>query len=317
VSGADKAALLRIDAETGYARGASTAEFAAKAVAWLRRMHHYTLAPKIPGGRGDPLVRWTASSEPGHCELFAGALVLLARSAGIPARVVTGFKGGTWNAYSGNYTVRNSDAHAWAEIWDPASGSWLREDPLAAAAAVDPSKEKGDAAIAGMLDRSWSARFNSLRVFWYRRIVNFDQQSQADTLKAVKSATDNSGKWIRSLAAGFAPRVRSWLARPWNAWRVLRLSSFAAAAGAVVWLLATGRWRLSAAGRGLRTDPVRREAGRWLARVSGPESLVADLQRLRYGPAPTWPKPPEVFRNARKAESRSRRRRRAASQKIS
>ena len=78
----------------------------------------FAVAADSRTGRGDPLVRWMASREPGHCELFAGALVLMARSAGFPARVVTGFKGGTWNAYSGNYTIRNSDAHAWAEVWD-------------------------------------------------------------------------------------------------------------------------------------------------------------------------------------------------------
>jgi hypothetical protein len=249
-----------------------------------------------------------ASREPGHCELFAGALVLMARSAGYPARVVTGFRGGTWNAYSGNYTIRNSDAHAWTEVWDEQRRVWLREDPLAIAADESAAEEKGDAALAGRTDRSWSARLNSLRVFWYRRIVNFDQQSQVDTLKAVKNATDSSGKWLRSAVLDGARAVKAWFLGPWDAARLARLGAAASAAAVAAWMLATGRWRLPALGRGRGGDPVRREAGRWLVRLDGPPALVADLQRLRYGPAPTWPRPPDVFRKARKAVSSRRRR---------
>ena len=241
----------------------------------------------------------------------------MARSAGIPARVVTGFKGGTWNAYSGNYTIRNSDAHAWTEIWDPGIGAWLREDPLGSAAGIDPSKERGDAAIAGIMDRSWSARLNSLRVFWYRRIVNFDQQTQVDTVKAVKSATDTSGKWLRTVFSGLARRFKAWVSAPWGVSRFLGLASVAAAVALVAWMFVTGRWHVNVMGRRGNADPVRREAGRWLTKVDGPEPLVSDLQRLRFGPAPTWPKPSEVFRRARKAASNSRRRRRAPSRSIS
>jgi hypothetical protein len=258
-----------------------------------------------------------ASREPGHCEMFAGAFVMLARAGGFPARVVTGFKGGSWNAYSNNFTIRNSDAHAWAEIWDARRGAWLREDPLAAAASADPSREKGDAALAALMDRSWSARLNSVRVFWYRSIVNFDQQSQAETFNAVKNATDSSGKWLRSTLDGAARRIKAWLKGPWDLGRLLRLAAGLAAAGAAAWLLARGRWRLLSMARGRRVDPVRREAGRWLVRLDGPEALVADLQRLRYGPAPTWPRPADVFRRARRAASSSPRRRRGASRSTS
>jgi hypothetical protein len=300
LSAGDARVLARMVSAVGLSADQGSAEFARRAGEWLRGQHSYSLAPAIPEGPGDPLVRWMASREPGHCELFAGALVLLARSAGIPARVVTGFKGGTWNAYSGNFTIRNSDAHAWAEVWDPQRGAWLREDPLelASAAAADA---KGPAALAGLMDRSWAARLNSLRVFWYRRIVNFDQQSQADTLRAFKAATDNSGRWLRSLVDRAASGVRRWVAGPWDAARVARTLAGAGAAAACAWALVVAASRLAAMGRGRRVDPVRREAGRWLVRVAGPPALVADLQRLRYGPVPTWPRPAEVFRAARRA----------------
>jgi hypothetical protein len=298
----DSAVLSRMVSAVGLSADLGSAEFSRRADLWLRRQHDYSLSPSIPDGPGDPLVRWMASREPGHCELFAGALVLLARSAGIPARVVTGFKGGTWNAYSGNFTIRNSDAHAWAEVWDPKKSAWLREDPLESGSAA-ADNEKGAAALAGLMDRSWSARLNSLRVFWYRRIVNFDIQNQADTLKALKAATDNSGKWFRSLLDGLASGIRQWIARPWDAARVAGTAASAAGVVATGWILYSLGWRLAAMGRGRRVDPVRREAGRWLRRVEGPPALVADLQRLRFGPVPTWPRPADVFRAARRARA--------------
>jgi protein-glutamine gamma-glutamyltransferase len=315
LSGDDKAVLARITSGAAPA-GSDAGAFAQGASATLRRQHRYSLSPRIPAGPGDPLVRWMASREPGHCELFAGALVLMARSAGIPARVVTGFKGGTWNAYSGNYTIRNSDAHAWAEVWDERRKVWLREDPLAVAAQGNASEETGEGALAGRMDRSWSARLSSLRVFWYRRIVNFDQQDQVDALRAVRGATDSSGRWLHSGILGAARAAKEWFRGPWDGARLARLAGAAAAAGAVWWALATGRLRVVALGRGRRVDPVRREAGRWLVRIGGPAALVADLQRLRFGPAHTWPRPSDVFRKARQA-ARSRRHRPSSSRSIS
>jgi protein-glutamine gamma-glutamyltransferase len=316
LSESDKAVLAKITAEIAPEPSPDAAAFSDRATAYLRRVHPYTLAPHYPAGAGDPLIRWMASSEAGHCELFAGALVLMARSAGYPARVVTGFKGGTWNAYSGNFTVRNSDAHAWAEIWDAPKGAWLRADPLGVAASV-ASVDSGAAALAALMDRSWSARLNSLRVFWYRRIVNFDQQSQADTLKAVKSATDSSGKWLRTFLVATVRRLRSWFGRPWDGRRLGEFAAAFCAASCAAWAGVTGRWRFASLGRRGKADPISREAGRWLVRVEGPEALVADLQRLRYGPVPSWPRPAEVFRKARHAASSSRRRRRVSSRNIS
>jgi hypothetical protein len=317
LSAGDKAVLARVTAKVGWTPGTGAAEFSRRAIDLLVRSHGYSLSPRIPPGKGDPLVKWMDSTEPGHCELFAGALVLMARSEGIPARVVTGFKGGTWNAYSGNYTIRNSDAHAWTEIWDATKRAWLREDPLAPAAAADPSKEVGPAALAGLMDRSWSARLSSLRVFWYRRIVNFDQQSQLDTMRSVKAATDSYGKMLRAAVHSLAAWARGWLRGPWSRARIAGACGAALAGFAAYWLLVAGRWRLKFFRRARDLDPVRREAGRWLCRVDEPEALVADLQRLRFGPAPTWPRPAEVFRRARRAASSSRRRRRSSSRNIS
>jgi len=290
----------------------SAGDFAQRASAWLRQNHSYSLAPTIPAGEGDPLVRWLGSHEAGHCELFAGSVVLLARAAGFPARVVTGFRGGTWNGYSNNFTIRNSDAHAWAEIFDEASGAWLRADALADALTAQGSEAKGEAALARRLDRSWAARFDSLRVFWYRRIVNFDQRSQAETLKAVKEATQQTGRRVREALESAAAHLRAWLAGPWDVQRVAKLLGAVAAAAGVVWAwrnFGGGWWRgLVRRAGGRREDPVRSEASRWLGKfgerpgsVDEAGAVVADLQRLRFAARATWPEPERVFRRARQA----------------
>jgi hypothetical protein len=67
------------------------------------------------------------SEEPGHCEYFAYSYVLLARSAGFPARVVCGFAGGEWDDKTQSWTNLQTDAHAWAEVFN--DKEWVRVDP--------------------------------------------------------------------------------------------------------------------------------------------------------------------------------------------
>ncbi|HWA87516.1 MAG TPA: DUF3488 and transglutaminase-like domain-containing protein [Opitutus sp.] len=303
--------------------GISTAEFARRTEAWLGKQHAYSLQPEIPGGGGDPLVRWLAGTGAGHCELFAGSMVLLARVAGIPARVVTGFKGGSWNGYSNNFTLRNSDAHAWCELFDGASGSWLRADPTPGAADAAENGAQGEGALGRRIDRSWTARLDSLRVFWYRRIVNFDQQSQVETFKVLKDATAASGRRVREALQRLGGALRKWAARPWRSgWAALQLAVIVVAIAGVIWAamnLRTVSLALRFGSRARSGDAVRMEAGRWLARLrvqargAGPEAkaaIIAELQRLRFGARETWSEPLPVFRRARAAWREGRRVRR-------
>ncbi len=307
----DDAALERIDAGLTRGEQLSAVEFAARTCDWLRNQHPYSLTPAIPPGPGDPLVRWLQSKAAGHCELFAGSFVLLARAAGYPARVVTGFRGGSWNAFSRSFTVRNSDAHAWAEIYDRTSQTWLRADPLEVRTAAEVSAN-GEGALARRTDRSWSARLDSVRVFWYRRIVNFDQAAQVNTLKAAKEVAQNGLLHVRYRIERWFAAIRDWWRAPWDAGRLTSLITLTLIAAAFTWRWR--RWRLSwlqmssRRGGGKREDPIRREAGRWLRRVSEatpPQSaaqpVVAELQRLRYGARETWPDALAVFRCARAA----------------
>jgi len=302
----------------GGSAAPTTAEFGRAASGWLRKRHDYSLTPTIPQGSGDALVRWLNSKEPGHCELFAGSLVLLAREAGFAARVVVGFKGGSWNGYSNNFTVRNSDAHAWAEMWDEERGAWWRVDPLAlgptGAVTGTAGGASGEAAIAAQWDRSWTARLDSLRVFWYRRIVNFDARSQVETLQAVKTSTETTGLRVREALEHALAALKAWLAGPWNFRRAAALLVGFGVAAVLLWAVVTV-WRLGFNFRwgqpARKIDPVRREAGRWLERLreagnneqldADSAAVRADLERLRFGAALTWGEPQAVFRRARAA----------------
>jgi len=87
----------------------------------------YTLRPgKMPSGR----VAWFLfERRKGFCGHYAAAAANILRMGGIPARIVTGFRGGTWNPWLRTLTLRDSDAHAWVEAWDEEARHWTRFDP--------------------------------------------------------------------------------------------------------------------------------------------------------------------------------------------
>ena len=83
-----------------------------------------------PGADSGTLEDFLIKGKSGYCEHYAAASASLARLAGIPARVVAGFLGGTWDADSQTLFVRDLDAHAWSEFWDSKSAKWLRFDAV-------------------------------------------------------------------------------------------------------------------------------------------------------------------------------------------
>lgn len=98
--------------------------------AWMGGRTHYSLdAPLAPKGV-DVVDHFLFTSKEGWCEQIASSLVVLARSSGIPARLVTGFVPGEQDSITGQFTVRARDAHAWAEVWFPTIG-WVPFDPTA------------------------------------------------------------------------------------------------------------------------------------------------------------------------------------------
>ena len=96
-----------------------------------REKFQYTLEPRLLGMHS--VDDFLFETREGFCEHYSSSFVFLMRAAGIPARVVTGYQGGEFNELGGYYIIRQSDAHAWAEVWLKGRG-WVRVDPTAAIA---------------------------------------------------------------------------------------------------------------------------------------------------------------------------------------
>ncbi len=111
--------------------GTDDAAIVARALRWIRADFAYTLDTPFPGR--DTVDEFLFDQQQGFCEHFSASFVFLMRSAGVPARVVTGYVGGVYNPLGRYWIVRNMDAHAWAEVWLPQRG-WVRVDPTAAVA---------------------------------------------------------------------------------------------------------------------------------------------------------------------------------------
>ncbi|HMM54371.1 MAG TPA: DUF3488 and transglutaminase-like domain-containing protein [Candidatus Desulfobacillus sp.] len=150
----------------------------------------YTLTPPLLGEDG--VDQFLFETRRGFCEHYASAFVFAMRAAGIPARVVTGYQGGERNPVDGWLTVRQSDAHAWAEVWLAGKG-WLRVDPTAAIA-----PERVEAGLASALpageplpflaraDLSWLRqlrfRWEAVGNAWNQWVLGYDSQRQRELL---------------------------------------------------------------------------------------------------------------------------------------
>ena len=164
---------------------------------------YYTLQPPLLGT--DPVDEFLFDKRRGFCEHYASAFVVLMRAAGIPARVVTGYQGGELNPVGNYLIVRQSDAHAWAEVWLGRDG-WVRVDPTAAVAperieygadALRRLVARGaslgrlaPAELAQALALNWSERlrretrllFDDLNTGWQRWVLDYGASRQRDLL---------------------------------------------------------------------------------------------------------------------------------------
>src|SRR4030095_5204304 len=139
-------------------------------------------APGPPLLGANPVDGFLFDTRRGFCEHYASAFVVLLRAAGIPARVVTGYQGGTMNPRGGYMIVRQSDAHAWAEAL--VDGQWQRFDPTPA---VSPSRieiglggalpAEDSVPFLARLDTSWlkslQLTWDAINYDWRRNIIGF------------------------------------------------------------------------------------------------------------------------------------------------
>ena len=175
----------------------------------------YTLSPGAY--EGDPVDEFWLDRRVGFCEHFATSFVVVLRSMGIPARLVTGYQGVDATPEDGWYIVRQSNAHAWAEYWNPARG-WVRADPTAAVApdrvergqAIRPASGFVGSAInslsPGMLDslRAWRETLDNR---WKDWVLGYNRNAQFDLLKKMGvSAPDSEdlGRLLTIVVSGTA-----------------------------------------------------------------------------------------------------------------
>jgi transglutaminase-like putative cysteine protease len=169
-------------------RAGSDEAFIAAVLAKFRdEEYFYTLEP--PRLELNSIDDFLFNTRRGFCEHFASAFTMLARAAGIPARVVTGYQGGEYNPMSGYLLIRQSEAHAWSEVWLEGRG-WVRVDPTAAVApqrvenGLEAALSEGGEALPGRFLRE-NALFSQVRLawdaantFWNNQVVAFGQAQQ-------------------------------------------------------------------------------------------------------------------------------------------
>jgi hypothetical protein len=185
---------------------------------------YYTLTP--PKLADNSVDAFLFDTKRGFCGHYASAFATLMRAAGIPARVVTGYQGGTFNRFADYWILRQSDAHAWTEIWIDGRG-WLRIDPTSAIAPSRVERGLSDAASAdGPLISRWQRRtpwladtrlrLDALRQLWRERILLFDQDSQQKVLEWLNIPEPDGQKLVMVLTAALT------LVFGWLTWAVRR-----------------------------------------------------------------------------------------------
>ncbi len=187
------ALATQIRRDPRYAK-AGSAELAQVVMERLRTGgYSYTLEPGVFGQHtADEF--WFDRKE-GFCEHIASSFVILMRALDVPARIVTGYQGAEFNRVGGFWVVRQSDAHAWAEVWHEGRG-WVRIDPTSAVAPGRIGAFQRLAAPQGFVAQtlinlspgltaqiraSWEAVNNA----WNQRVLNYTQGKQLDLLKNI------------------------------------------------------------------------------------------------------------------------------------
>ena len=256
----------------------------------------YTLSPGAY--EGDPVDEFWLDRKVGFCEHFATAFVVVLRSMGIPARLVTGYQGMDAQPEDGWFVVRQSNAHAWAEYWNPGRG-WVRADPTAA---VSPARIERGLAIRpasgfvgtainslspGMLDRlrAWRETMDNR---WKELVLGYNRNAQFDLLKKAGFGSPDSEDLGRLLtiiisAAGIFGAAAAW----WDSHRRTPGQRQARRlAAALKPLLPHGVTVGAHESPGGVGAALRRRFG---PAADGVSNRLAAMERQRYGPASTAP----------------------------
>jgi protein-glutamine gamma-glutamyltransferase len=156
----------------------------------LQQDYGYTL--ELKAGGEDPLADFLFRVREGHCEYFSTSMAVMLRTQGIAARVVNGFQMGEYNETADAYTVTQSDAHSWVEVYFPATGAWVTFDPTPAAGR--PLRQS-----TGLSSRL-SKYAEALELLWIQYVVSYDKQEQRSLATSLRNRL---GEYRRLLAQKF------------------------------------------------------------------------------------------------------------------
>jgi transglutaminase-like putative cysteine protease len=163
----------------------------------------------------DPIEDFVANHHTGHCEYFASALAMMLRSQGIPARLVTGYKGGAFNSVGHYYAVQEQHAHSWVEAWLAADevpdwelsglatdgGAWYRLDPT-------PGRDSYVSINQPGVGQRLLQAFDYVELLWRDYVLNLNRNQQEDVVFTPLTAQASFiPSWVESR------RVQSWLRR--------------------------------------------------------------------------------------------------------
>ena len=138
----------------------------------------YTLnVPPLPADH--PIDTFVHETRSGHCELYASAMALMVRSLGIPARVVSGYRGGEWQESDKSYIVNESMAHLWVEVYFP-DFDWVTFDP-------SPSAPEQPQFALGNFAAAASKFVMTARLIWLQNIVGYNPGNTFGALRDYSS----------------------------------------------------------------------------------------------------------------------------------
>jgi len=265
----------------------------AAALAWFRAAPFvYTLSP--PPLDRDPVDAFLFDTRRGFCEHFAGSFVVMMRAAGVPARVVTGYQGGEWNPRGGYLIVRQSDAHAWAEVL--VAGEWRRVDPTATVAPSRIEMGLARAVAAGepvplfaRLDAGWlkstQLAFDALNHAWRTHVVGFNRDRQRELWRDL--TIDRYAGWqIAAIAGG--------LGLAWAAATLafIGFSRTRRERELALWIDVCTRLERAGLPRQPHEGPIAfaaRASARWPRFAIAFSAIAESYAALRYGPPSTRP----------------------------